>query len=272
MPRRKISFRYNDYEKVTQPNFQQIAELVKLAKGDKNIKEFAEACDVSPSLMSIILSGKTTSSLSDQVIKSITENADPEIALSAEMLLEANGMAKKVGGDNVKVTVKSAIHKVDDSPMRFGTHFEELSRELICAKLLSKRYTISQNFEPTIFDCGFTMLRPDFEFEIRTSERGETRRWCFDTILTNGLIFSERIYHKLSTVLGAAYLSRFTEKGIMFSFVIDSRELFDEIKAHFENHKIDDYISIVLIDTVGRRIIDEYVLPTTNTPVLYINN
>ena len=104
------------------------------------------------------------------------------------------------------------------------------------------------------------------------AKSGETRRWCFDTILTNGLIFSERIYHKLSTVLGAAYLSRFTEKGIMFSFVIDSRELFDEIKARFENHKIDDYISIVLIDTVGRRIIDEYVLPTTNTPVLYINN
>lgn len=261
MPRRKISFRYDGYERVTQPNFQQIAELVKLAKGDKNIKDFAKACDVSPALMSIILSGKTTSPLSDQVIKSIVDNAEPQAGLTAEMLLEANGLAEIVGDGNVKAIAKSMKRKNYESPVKFGVHFEELSREVIGARLLSKRYTTTQSSKPMLFDCGFVMMKPDFEFEIRTPESEETKRWCFDTILTNGLISSEKIYIKITSILGVAYLTHFSENGIMFSFVIDSRELFDLIKSRFEKHIINDYISIILIDSVSRRITDEYILP-----------
>lgn len=270
MPRKKINFRYDDYERVTSPNFQQIAELLKRAKGEKNLKQYAALCNVSPPMMSMIASAKTRSPLSDQLIKAIADNADPNSGVTEELLLEANGMSRKDVGDSFSVGIAS--QKIEEStPVKFGMHFEELARELISARLLSKGYTLTQNTKPTKLDGGFSMLCPDFEYEIKVPDSGEVRRWCFDTILTNGIISPEKLFQRFSTIFSAAYLSRFRENGIIFSFVIDSKDILEKLKSRFESMKIDDIISIILVDTVSRRIVEEYTLPTTFEESFRIN-
>lgn len=270
MPRKKISFRYDGYERVTSPNFEQIAELIKRAKGHRSLTEFAELCDMSLPSMSIIVNAKTKSPLSDQLIKSIAENAVPGCGITAELLLEANGMAPKGVSDDV-VSYDESQPEPEDQPAKFGMFYEAMTRDVIFASFLSKGYTVTVTPKSPLLDGVFSRLCPDFFAEIKIPGTNGSKKWCFDTMLTNGVVSRKMLFNKFSALIGAAYFMQLREKGIKFSFVIDSAEVLKVIKEQFEDKKISDDISVILIDPINRKIVEEYTLPTTFEESFRIN-
>lgn len=263
MPRKKINFKYADYVRVTKPDLNVISELVKRAKGTRKLSDFAKLCDISLATMSLIVNGKARSPLSDALVRAISENADPESNVTEEVLLEANGMAKKeTRRSSVIELSKANVERVEDC-VRFGAFFETTAKELIAAALLKNGYTISQKKENDVFVAPFAKLRPDFEFCTNAFEEEGIALWCFDTMLTNNADNADKLFNKIAVIFSVAYMDSLKESGIKFSFVIDSEMIFNEIKCFFEKRRINDVISIILIDVAKRKIVDEFTIPTT---------
>ena len=66
---------------------------------------------------------------------------------------------------------------------------------------------------------------------------------------------------KLSWVFGAAYLDGLKTRGIKVSLITVDIEEFKAVKERFQNIKIKDCISVILIDNFNRCILEEFQIP-----------
>lgn len=263
MPRKKREHCYADYVRVTSPDLNVIAELTKRAKGTRTLSAFARLCGISLPTMSLVVNCKYNFPLSDGMIRAIAENADPESNVTEEVLLEANGMAKKEIRIPITNVQKNQI-ETGEEQIRFGIFFEKTAKELISMALLKNGYTISHNRETSVFLAPFAKVTPDFEFSTDAFKEYGIEKWSFDTMLTNNVYGEEKLLKKILIVFGSLYMNPSKEKNTKFSFVIDSKRIFDNIRSFFEDKKINNMISIILIDVAKRKIVDEYTIPTTN--------
>ena len=92
MSRVKSTNPFPEYVRVSEPQKDKLAELVKQAKGKRTVTEFAIQCGVNPSTMSRLLNQKQSGTTTDDLIAAIALNAAPESGVTKEELLKANDM------------------------------------------------------------------------------------------------------------------------------------------------------------------------------------
>lgn len=100
---------YKDYEQVHVPNKEELAELVKKAKGDdRSMAEFSRICgEQGPSTFSRIVNGKIEKPVSTDLLVAIAKNAVDPNAVTLDKLLRANG---KIPGDELMKEEANDLH------------------------------------------------------------------------------------------------------------------------------------------------------------------
>ena len=94
------------------------------------------------------------------------------------------------------------------------------------------------------------------DFSIRTDALQSIgiENWSFDVHYSA----VRPILHKLSWLLGAAYLSRFRERGEKVSIITIDSDEYNDVMNRFGNVTIKDCISVILIDNYRCKILKEF--------------
>ena len=127
-------------------------------------------------------------------------------------------------------------------------------------ELLSREYEVSVDLRKNIvFSTDKLRYIADFVFETNALVDSGNKLWAFD--VHNGVM--RPLMHKMAWVFGMSYLDPLRNKGMKFSMVTTEESAFEDAKARFTEVLIPDEISIIYIDINNRRVVDEYVIPTT---------
>lgn len=284
MAKTKSTNPFPEYVRVCQPNKERLAELTLKAKGEsRSLTEFANACGVSASTLSRVINQKTTRPNSDDLIAAIAENADPDSGVTLQDLLEAHGLALitlnhefvlGVSGSGktntltqvlIETAAKSA-QGISPSSAKIISEtakiiresaIERTAREIIQNELLLRGYQVSITMNRNVISTPSLRYIADFVVETNALEDCGISQWAFD--IQNGV--HRPILHKLSWMFGAAYIDSTIQRGIKLSLVTSDKAEFDEVKSRFSAIKIKDCISVVLLDTLKRCVIDEFQIP-----------
>lgn len=278
---------FPNYVRVCPPNKERLAELTLKAKGEKrSLNEFASACGVSASTLSRVINQKTTKPNSDDLIAAIAENADPDSGVTLQDLIEAHGLAlitlkhqtlidgRMVAGKtrtptqiilemaenaSQSISSSSASSQLLTNAARFikESAIERTAREIIQNELLLRGYQVSITMNRNVISTPSLRYIADFVVETNALEDCGISQWAFD--IQNGV--HRPILHKLSWMFGAAYIDSTIQRGIKLSLVTSDKAEFDEVKSRFSAIKIQDCISVVLLDTLKRCVIDEFQIP-----------
>lgn len=249
MARKKTEFKFESSERITPPNHELISKLIKKAMGDRTATVFAKLCNISLPTMSKYINCQTKSAMTDEFIFSIAENADPDSGVTLALLQEANGLLVK---SNDK-------ERTPDAPS-FGMVFEKTAKEVVLSKLAVEGFSVKAKN-----DCSQTseMFIPDFEIETDALAEYGIDSWQFDVYFTNnGPLNIKKIEDKLSRIFAAAYLRPEEFKNKKTTLITDSIATFNYVREHYENVRIQNLISVVLIEVASRKAIDEFQIPT----------
>ena len=291
MPRKKSESLFPDYVRIRYADMDVLGALTQRAIGpNRSLTEFAEVCGLSPSTISRVVNGKFTKYISDGVIAAIAKNADPDSGVTLKDLLAANGMLPMSMVTSGKATVLDesipykkpkadpeppgfCLTKRSGSTVYFDTSkiaqaiekafkatdyqiFPETSRAILQSVLLDQGYSIEVMKEYDIVSLPqFRYLTP-FTFRTNAAKEDGLELWAFD--VHDGNRYS--LYQKLSWIFGTAYLDSPAENGLKVSLVTDNQEEFYEAKEKFGSIVIKDCISVILIDTTLRTVIEEFQL------------
>lgn len=265
MPRKKGIPIFISYAHAERPDPQLFAELTKKAIGpDRSLTSFADSCNLSPSTLSRIINQQFKTTSSDEVIKAIADNADPHSGVTADLLLKAQGRVPvqfvdaRVNLENPAARALIGNHVTRRKRPSSSGLYHDVAREIIQTNLLNKGYHISVSNNNAVLIPGL-QYRPDFTVEIAANDSGiDFDKWVFSVHLNS----IRPIMQKLSWIFGAAYLESFRNRRIKLSLVVDSQTEFEEVKEALQSIQIYDYISIILIDTNIRSILEEFQIPT----------
>ena len=268
------------YIRIQEPNKEELARLVSLAKGEgRSLRDFAAACGVSTSTLSRIINVKSDSNTpnSDNLIAAIGRNIDPESGVTLEMLLKAHGIAPVLMADadsgsvgtSVIISEQSsvdAMRKLDDavitanrSNQRNFSMMETICREVLQNELAYRGYDFEINLRKNIiYKSQKLRYMADFVFETNAVEHNGMKMWAFDVHAGN----LRPVLHKLSWIFGMSYLESLRERQMKFSLVVTDEREFLDVKDRFSDVTIPDMISIILIDINNRKVVDEFVIPT----------
>ena len=249
MARGKVEFKFESSERVTPPNHEMLSKLTKRAMGDRTATAFAKICNTSLPTMSRFLNGQSKSAMSDALILAIAENADPDSGVTLALLQEANGLLVKSNGKE----------RMPDSPS-FGMVFEKTAKEIVLSKLAVEGFSVKAKNDRT---PSSAMFIPDFEIETDALAEYGIDSWQFDVYFTNnGPLNIKKIEDKLSRIFAAAYLRPEEFKNKKTTLITDSIATFNYVREHYENVRIQNLISVVLIEVASRKAIDEFQIPT----------
>lgn len=266
------------YVRVSEPDKEELARLTALAKGEnRSLREFALACGVSTSTLSRIINMKSDSDTpnSDSLIASIAENADPDSGVTLAMLLDAHGIAPMMlapiesGEVGSSVVISSNKSISNDIVCMDGTKIsgakncsvrENLCREILQNELISRGFELSvETRKNIVFSTDKLRYLADFVFETDALKDKGINSWAFD--VHNGVM--RPLMHKLSWVFGMTYLDPLRKKGMKFSLITTEEKAFEDAKGRFSEVCIPDLISIIYIDINNRKVVDEYIIPST---------
>ena len=247
MAKTKRIFKLSDYERISQPNNQTLAELTKKAIGSRTLAEFASLCGVSTSTIFRVVNAQIKSPLSDALIVDIAKYADPQSGVTQEMMIAAHGLSK------IESSQKKGFASTDAGST--AMYIENLYINLI------------RNY---LMDGGYSILKyqreanAHFDFSIETNALTECGIdvWHFETVYTNNeALKPSRIYDKLSRLFEYCYFNNPRQSKEKLSLVIDSKKAFDSIKSKYASTPVNDVISIIHIDIVNQKIVEEFQLP-----------
>ena len=269
MPRKKKEVVFPGYIRDGKPDMVRLGELTARAVGkNRTLRDFAESCAVSPSTISRVIKGQFTNPVSDSLIAAIAENAAPESGVTLEDLLAAHGLVEVSLADDGKKkqifiswgatgTGKSTYlikHPQDLLKAENLSLFAMLSKDIIQTTLLDKGYSLELNKEYDIVSLPqFRYLTP-FTFTTNSVKIDGLQKWAFDVHESDR--FS--LYQKLSWIFGTAYLDHPSDHGIKVSLLTQSVDEYEEAKVKFADITIKDCISIILVDTEIKRIVEEF--------------
>lgn len=246
MPQRSLTFKYKDegYERVSEPNYARLAEFTRIAMGKRTIAVFAKDSGLSSPTISRVLNQKFTSPIADGIIKAISDAAEPG-SIAPQAFIAAHGLEKKDG--------LPAFTRADE------LYFQREAGDVICKSLKQDGFYAeirSGLLEKMLSGTGF-----DYEIETDAFAEYGVIGWCFDVIHMNGTLNREQMITKFNSILAAAYLNNFLVNKRKVSIITDTAESIDFAKEKFDNHPIDDLISVVYVEPTTWEVIDEYQLP-----------
>lgn len=246
MPQRSLTFKYKDegYERVSAPNYARLAEFSRIAMGKRTLSAFAKDSGLSIATISRVLNQKFTTPIADGIIKAISDAAEPG-SIAPQAFIAAHGLEKK---DDLPV-----FARVDE------LYFQKEVGEVICKALQQDGF--QAEIRTGFFDKVFSDAIFDYEIETDAFAEYGIIGWCFDVVHMNGIFNREQMITKFNSILAAAYLNGFLKSKRKVSIITDTPESLDFAREKFDNHPIDDLISVVYVEPTTWEVIDEYQLP-----------
>ena len=220
----------------------ELINLVIRAKGPRSMRQFADDMDVNVSSVSRIINGKV-SEISDSLLAKIASNADPNSGVTLEQLMAAQGIVEQ------------------KDKRSLGARYEEDCRRIVADELLSRGYSVSYSKKETRIRTGMI-----FDFEITTDAiPNGGGRWLIEAkMMTEHSRYPVGIGRSmiwLNSAMAAYYQGETVGR---ISLIVDHRAGFEQIKERLSQLRLADEISVILISTKQRKILEEYVAPLSD--------
>lgn len=227
------------------------------------MKKFAEDCGVNPSTFSRIYNQSNKGASSEELIRIIAENADPESNVTLDMLMEANGFIPEgsmMASRHLQEMLEEETYHV----------LQECLLEIPNAKVITEpeRYRI----------CKSMSIRPDIVVDGLVID-GKQGEWLFDILIPTSHIanssmgFDERRFNLHISRMVQGRIGRYLEAFCAvdenrainrISLAIPDEQIYELVLDYFGHLKTYDSISIILVDLDNRKIEEEYVLEDRN--------
>jgi hypothetical protein len=213
--------------------------LVQKAKGTRSMRAFADDMGVNVSVISRIISGKTIE-LSPGLVSKIAVYADLRSGVTLDQLMDAQGFSLSESG-----ALRSQV-------------FEEDFRRIITYELLVRGHSIGK--------CDIHDGLSPFDFTLSSDalsdEPGTNEAWAFEIMTSSGgHPMLRRVKERLNMIM-AEYYKGYPARRI--TLVTESKLVFDSAKETLAPLTIPNEISVMLVSTAEKQILDEFIAPLNN--------
>lgn len=262
MGRPKKTSILSEFERIADPNIEQLAELTSKAKGGRTVTEFAAQCGVNASTMSRIMNGKISSPISDELLVSIAANADPESGVTFEALLNAHGVKlPDIEGFTVAHDFQHLLlHKMADLGAttdadgtttfagRGESRMEQNAREIIQNDLLTKGFKVSVERGVDLLEGVMFPYIADFVIETDALESDGLVKWAFNVVGNP----TRNIIGRLDRIFSSAYLDNPSAKGLKLTIVTFDKPSFYRLMGELEGRALRDCVSVMMLNAKER--------------------
>lgn len=164
-----------EYIAVRIPDKMLIASILTEAKGQRTMAQLSDACGVSASTLSRAVNGKITKPMTVELIKSISENADPPNPRLFERLARANGLVPKkmYSESSNRPEIERRQQRRDEETKARNIIMTELVKRGVPVKLVSYR--------SNPIETDYLLTLPS-DFLIETDLGGGPIFWSFEVI------------------------------------------------------------------------------------------
>lgn len=260
------------YVRVTAPDKDKLAELIKLAIGpSRNMTEFSKECGVNPSTISRILNKKNSGASSDDLIITIAKHADPLSGVTEESLMKAHGMVADVD---------------KQGRVRLSRMYMEESADIITKIITTEILRRSASISELITDARYPIvngvsLRPDAVYRTNAL-KGGNELWAFDYLLLpvgTGYQQSEEaeksmvvsrtsrlVFDRISRMCSICFSGNLPDsiKPSKMSLVINYQDIFKYVSDIYKSFVTPVPMTLIYIDMVKGKIAGEFALKCMN--------
>ncbi|MBO5352819.1 MAG: helix-turn-helix transcriptional regulator [Lachnospiraceae bacterium] len=259
----------DNYIQTRTPDVSELANLIRKAKGvNRTMSEFAEMCGVSASTFSRIANGKITQPLSLEILTKICLNADPDAGIYIGNLAGANGMVTK---EFLSYKDSHGVNAQKDE-QRFSTENE--MKNIVSAALLErglviayqKRIHISEGVPAIASGCGRGNLLVRIQgyepmyWKYKMMSYTDIKRCVAGVSQVEGIDYEceadVMFHHEAEYFLLDAWESERFRK-VKMSYVFPDREIYEAFYKRVENARVNNWISLVLVDLKSGCVIEE---------------
>lgn len=263
-------------------NREQFSELVFRAKGDdRSLTEFARLCHVSTSTLSRIINMQNLKASSVELLKAITENAAEDSGVSFDLLMSANGYARVemieaeevacqtdqylIEGSDVESFLNAVRGDMKSSRSDRGKVYR-LQQKQFVARIEMYRASLQKYIHDQGHDIGVFQSKESteeykdstvpFDFIIETDAlSADQKKWVF-CIRDIGLEDVNRVFYEVFYML---YLLQPKENQYKLTILMSQKRAFDKLCSMFQDVRIRDPFSVMLINEKTRRIVKEFI-------------
>lgn len=261
----------SDLVQITTPDGAAVAEIVNAAKGDRTLKDYADATGISAPTLSRIMNGKISRPLSIPTIVALISQSEINTLGTMHKLARASGYMSK--------SQQSALlGKMQLRQTREGLYasVKRLMLTVIVTELFQRGAVNDSKLlesEPgDLFTITEQILKYDFAFDV--DQEGKKSVWCF-------ICFPQTVEDYKTTPISADKLARSMVKELSPLFLTDAwlptqhadkkisfcfadAEIYDEFCSLMEYSKFNNSFSAILIDTDGNRVTEERCFKANN--------
>lgn len=256
----------DEYIEVSRPDKEQLAEYLKQAKGEnRTMAEFAKVCKLaSASTFSRIMNKKITKSLPAKLIEAIVENAENPENISLEAVMRANGMMLQSEWEREGYRRRSEERRSTNEAIKRiivnelyargcmlrvypSLPYEEFAESKFFLHWQSNMAVTVQGYEPKFWNFLIYVSYPD-----RYGYVNENRRY--------GHIMSDMIEHRHVIFLRDMWEPE-AFKDVKHTFVFAEEELYNIFSDFAMRIKVNNDMSVLLIDTARHRVVEEKMIP-----------
>lgn len=257
------------FQKTHEVDKEEFARLLKLAKGGRTLKDFAQICGVVPSTFTRITQGLNKGASSTELLEAIARNAVPSSGVTLPMLAAANGYT---------VREQTKPVKFEDA---YSRREASLIQSILCQELIERHKQV--RLENGTCKIGrSTSYKPNLLISTDAfvgKNNSELTSWFVEYVLDVFEITLENPdyekdsynhtvkYHALDILAKWALLSIVAHKkysSLRFSMVVTDRMAFDILVRDFGCLLLDFDVTLVLVDLNQCHVADEYMIPLKN--------
>lgn len=263
-----------EFQQVRTPDYALLASLVNRAKGpERAMAQFAEDTGIGASTLSRIVNMNIKKPLSvDNIIRIFEARYRTEDTMLLDSLARANGLFPKDYADRVKEEGAVASRRNEE------VNRERMMKNALIAGIAASGLPVKEVFNsPRINRSDMTAMHPrmlgDFILNIRSeANASEISDWAFfiyghvmndrDKVIRRTPIGEvRRILEQVSgCFLTDAWQPNFF-RGLKLSFVFADIELFECFKAAVQAAKVNNEMTVILIDPTTFQVVNETWIP-----------
>ena len=245
------------------PSTARLAELIMLAKGpERSMADFAAACKISPATLSRAINQKFTKPMSVELLQAIASNAADTSKVRLFDLLVANGMKKKgMRRSSMQMRMQRSRQRVSDAI------------DLMVRTLLEQGATIAlKNDRSSLIEKSLTGYRMYWETVIDTEFYSKCKQWKIAVYpymradIDETRMGNQRWHlQRHQEILARYFLCDLWEPDLLkkskSTFIFFDEELYNSLCENLSHAKVNNCITLMLIDEDAKKILQEYQLP-----------
>ena len=269
------------YKQIRTPDYSLLANLVSKAKGpDRTMAQFAEVTGIGASTLSRLVNHNIKKPLALDVIIKIYEcRADEEDTYLLDSLARANGFYPADYAQRVKDHESMAARR------NAQLNREHQMKNALIAGVAAAGCGITVVDRPILRTKDLPAIYPsslgDFILQLKENTTlGTTRNWSFITISRlvdeeecryDAKFFARRFFQSCSDVLLLDAWKPEALKGYKISFAFVDKDILGEFWNEVRIAKVHTEMSLILIDPVSYRVLDEIWVPGDYNPMTNIS-